>query len=178
MVLEACGEDVDGRTESCPKEVENFLKIVVAFPSVQAGNEGEALLRVADELCAELGYAGGEEQIHGAGSPLSGSDGGGMPGVLSPDDESLVAAMRQGLAKVAAAVGAAKLEGIPQRAVGAALNGAEMVMRGELVSGNAEQLPSLMPSFVFLVALPIVDQSEALDLARRTSELIEGALSS
>jgi hypothetical protein len=46
-------------------------------------------------------------------------------------------------------------------------------MRGELLSGNAAQLPQLLPSFVFLVALPIVDQDRALELSRRTSELIE-----
>ena len=142
-----------------------------------AGNEREALLRVADQLCTELGYATGEEQIRGARSALSG-DGGGLFVMLSPDDELLVATMRRGLAAVAEAVGAAKLEGVRQRAVCTALDGAEMVMRGELASGNAEQLPSLMPSFVFLVTLPIVEQGEALDLARRTSELIEGALRS
>ena len=49
-------------------------------------------------------------------------------------------------------------------------------MRGELVSGNAAQLPALMPSFVFLVALPVVDQDRALELSRRTSELIDGVL--
>lgn len=140
---------------------------------MQAGNEREALLRVADELCAELGYAGGEDQL--PGYPLAG-DGGRMLGLLSPDDEALVAAIRRGLATVAAAAGAARLEGIPQRAVCAALNGAEMVMRGELVRGHPEQLHALMPSFVFLVTLPIVEQGEALDLARRTSELIETAL--
>ena len=48
-----------------------FLERVVAFPPVLAGNEREALLRVADQLSIELGYAGGEE-IPGAGSPLGG----------------------------------------------------------------------------------------------------------
>ena len=51
-------------------------------------------------------------------------------------------------------------------------------MRGELVSGNAAQLPALMPSFVFLVALPVVDQDRALELSRRTERLVEGALDS
>ena len=87
--------------------------------------------------------------------------------MLSRDDESLVSTMRRGLAAVAAALGAAKLEGVPRGAVCAALDGAELVMRGELVSGNAAQLPSLMPSFVFLVALPIVEQGAALELAHR-----------
>lgn len=45
-------------------------------------------------------------------------------------------------------------------------------MRGELVSGNA----ALMPSFVFLVTLPVVDQDRALELSRRAAQLVEGAL--
>lgn len=48
-------------------------------------------------------------------------------------------------------------------------------MRGELARGNANQLPALMPSFVFLVTLPIVEQDEALNLSRRASELLDGA---
>lgn len=136
--------------------------------------EHEELLRVVDELSAELGYPEGEDEVPRAGSSQHGE--GGLRGMLSPEDESLVAAMRRGLAKVAAAAAAAHPGGSPSAGAGAALDGVEMVMRGELVSGNAEHLPSLMPGFVFLVALSIVEQDEALDLSQRTSELIEAAL--
>ena len=101
-----------------------------------------------------------------------------MDGILNSEDELLVARVRSGLAKVAAALGSESLEGASRSAVGAALGGAEMVMRGELVSGNAARLPALMPSFVFLVALPVVDQDRALELSRRTERLVEGALDS
>lgn len=156
-------------------EVLPFLKVVVAFPLVPAGDQHEALLRVADQLCAQLGYAEGEEGVHGARSPLGGSDGA-VRGILSPQDESLIATVRRSLAKVAAAAGAARSDGTDQSAVAAALDGAELVMRGELARGNATQLPALMPSFVFLVTLPIVEQDEAIKLSRRASELIDGAL--
>ena len=132
----------------------------------------EALVRVADQLCAELGYRENETEVHGARSPLRG-DGDGLEDVLSPEDESLVATMRGRLAKVAAAAATAKADGVPENAVGAALDGTELVIRGELVRGNAERLPALMPSFVFLVTLPIVEQDEALDLSRRVAELVE-----
>ena len=33
--------------------------------------------------------------------------------------------------------------------------------------GNAGQLPALLPGFVFLVALPVVDQDRALELSKR-----------
>lgn len=143
---------------------------------MRAGDQREALLRVADRLCAELGYADSEEEVDGARSPLGGS-GGGVGEVLSPEDESLVATVRRALAKVAVAAGAARPEA-DRSAVSAALDGAELVMRGELARGNATQLRALMPSFVFLVTLPVVEQDEALELSRRTSELIDGALGS
>jgi hypothetical protein len=99
-----------------------------------------------------------------------------MAGILNSEDELLVARVRRGLAKVAAALGGEGSEGASGSAVGAALDGAEMVMRGELVSGNGAQLPALMPSFVFLVTLPVVDQDRALELSKRTARLVEGAL--
>jgi hypothetical protein len=153
-----------------------FLERVVAFPLVLAGNEREALLAVADQLSIELGYPEGDEPP-GARSPLGG-DAGPMAGILNSEDEMLVAGVRSGLAKVAAALGSESLEGVSRSAVIAALGGAEMVMRGELVTGNDARLPTLMPSFVFLVALPVVDQDRALELSRRTERLIEGALDS
>jgi hypothetical protein len=154
----------------------HFPKTSVAFPIVPAAGEGsKVLVEVMDVLCAELGYLGGEADCSGPGSTLSGG-GSAAAGPLAPEDEALVGTMRRGLARVAAAAGAAKPESAPMRGVCAALDGAELVIRGELVSGNAERLPSLMPSFVFLVTLPIVEQDEALELSRRTSQLIEQEL--
>jgi hypothetical protein len=141
---------------------------------VLAGSEREALLGVADQLSIELGYAEGEE-IPGAHSPLGGEEGA-LAGILNSEDELLVASVRRGLAKVVAALGGEGSDGASGRAVGAALDGAEMVMRGELVSGNAAKLPALMPSFVYLVTLPVVDQDRALELSKRTARLLEGAL--
>ena len=141
---------------------------------MQAGNqhEHEALLRVADRLCAELGYKDNDSEVPDVRSPLRRDDGG-LEDVLDPEDESLVATMRGKLAKVAAAAATAKPDGMPENRVGAALNGAELVIRGELVRGNAGRLPALMPSFVFLVTLPIVGQDEALDLSSRAAALVE-----
>lgn len=62
-----------------------------------------------------------------------------------------------------------------QKLLAATLDGAEMTMRGELMRGRCERLPALMPSFVFLVALPIVPEGEAFDLSQRTVELPEEA---
>jgi len=130
------------------------------------------LLKVADRLCAELGCAEGNARISGAHLSLDAGDPGKW-GILSADDELLVAAIRQRLANVAAAVAAAPLEGAKQKAVNSALDGSELVMRGELAWGNTVDLLALMPSFIFLVTLPITGHGEALALSRRTSELIE-----
>lgn len=136
-----------------------------------AGNHGEALLEVADQLCAELGFEGAG-QIPGARSVLGVK--GVMGGILSPEDEALSRRLREALARIAAALGFDG-EGERARVVTVALDGAEMALRGELVSGNADQLPQLLPSLVFLVALPLVDQDRAIELSRRTAELIAEA---
>lgn len=136
-------------------------------------NQREALLHIMDDLCAELGYAGAEADFPRSGSALGGGD---MLSLANPQDELLVAKVRRGLEKVATAVGRSRPEVVPRRAVHAALDGAELVMRGELATGSAAQLPALIPSFVFLVTLPIVKQDRALCLSRRTSELINAAL--
>lgn len=142
---------------------------------MSTGNEREALIRVADRLCVELGRAGSGEASTD-GRLLDGSSGG-AAGILGQEDEQLVATMRRGLAGIADVVGLAKYEGTPQHdAVCAALDGAELVLRGELVRGDTTQLPLLMPSFVFLVTLPIVEQDVALALSRRTSELVSETL--
>lgn len=128
------------------------------------------------QLCAELGGAEGDGELPGAQSRFADGRAGSRLESLSPEDESLVAAIRRDLAKMAVAIGVAEREITHQTAAGAVLDWAELVMRGELIRGNAEQLTGLMPSFVFLVALAIVGQDEALELSRRTSELIEGSL--
>ena len=139
-----------------------------------SGNEREALIRVADQLSIELGYVGGEE-VPGAHSSLGREDGA-LTGILNSDDEWLVSRVRRALAKLAVALDGEVSEGTSGRAVAAALDGAEMVMRGELVRGDAAQLPALLPSFVFMVALPVVDQDRALQLSKRTARLLAGAL--
>jgi hypothetical protein len=141
---------------------------------VLAGNEREALLRVVDQLSAELGYIDDRELPLFASGP--GGEDGALVGTLNPGDELLVASVRRALTKIATALGGEGTDGTSESAVEAALNGTEMVMRGELVMGNAGQLPALLPGFVFLVALPVVDQDKALEVSRRAARLVERAL--
>lgn len=150
----------------------SFLETVVAFPAVPTGNHGEALLQVADELCAELGCAGAGEILWERSIFAEGEL---MVGTLGPEDESLTKGLRDGLAKIATALGA-KPQDPHARRVLVALGGAEMTIRGKLVSGHAQELPRLMPDLVFIVALSIVEQDRALDLSVRTRELVAKAM--
>jgi hypothetical protein len=147
-----------------------------SFSAVLAGNEREALLAVSDQLSAELGYRGEGE------TPNECSGAAGLNaisvGTLEAEDEALVAGLRRGLSQIAAALAEDRWSEGSRNPIGAALDGAEMVIRGELMMGNGSQLPALMPAFVFLVVLPVVPQDEALELSERTAKLLEGSLRS
>jgi hypothetical protein len=126
----------------------DFFKIVVAFPAVAVGGqEGKELLEVV-EVTVET---------------------------ARENDETPAGGMRRALEALAAALAKAGPDASLPRGVYAALDGAELVTRAELARGNGNQLPLLLPSFVFLVALPIAGEDEALALARRTECLIERA---
>lgn len=128
------------------------------------------LVAVADQLSGELGYTGGERLV-GASSGLRGN--GAISGVLAPEDEDLMAALREALAKIAAAIGGEEHGSRDHGATSATLDGIEMVIRGELLRGNASRLPELLPSFVFLVALPVGEQDEAIALSQKAAKLVE-----
>lgn len=138
-----------------------------------AGDYGEALIGATNRLCAELG-AGSSEPVASANPTLA--EKGLMGGILSAEDDLLVRRLRAALARIAAAVGESEPDFSHPLIVQMVLDGAEMMMRGEILKGNRERLSQLMPDFVFLVALPIVDQDRALELSRRATELIEESL--
>lgn len=117
--------------------------------------ERSALLRTVDRIAVELG----------GGAP----DG---PPTEDGEDELLAVGLRRSLAAVAAAAGGAP--GAPEQAVGTALDAAEMVARGEIAMGNEARLPALLPVFVFLVTVPIVDLDRAIELSERCTRLLDG----
>jgi hypothetical protein len=137
------------------------------------GDEGAALLRIVRQLAREMGSASGRRWPAAASLGtrsylLPGTD-------LGPQEEDFVAAMRAALAEVAEAAGAGSLAQPRERAVIAALDGAELVTRGQLAVGRPEQLRGLLPSFIFLLALPIMQQNDALATSERARNLIEEA---
>lgn len=154
----------------------DFSGVSSSFSALPAGDDFSALLWVADQLSTELGYSEGDS-VPETASPLRGR-GAERTDLLGPEEEQLVVDLGRALARVAAALEKQGLRTPPENAVNAALYGAELVLRGELMNGNGRQLVKLMPSFVFIVALPIVEQDRALELSRRTEELVEdGAVS-
>ena len=139
-----------------------------------AGDYGEALIRATDLLGAELPAAGDSGETAGSNPTLG--EKGLMGGVLSAEDDLLVRKLRASLTKIAAALTSSEPDFSHPLIVQMVLDGAEMMMRGEILKGNRERLSQLMPDFVFLVALPIVDQDRALELSQRASALIQEAL--
>jgi hypothetical protein len=157
--------------------VDSFPEAVVDFRPV-AGNEGKTLLWIVRQIRSETGREPSGQWLSAASPTFGGSARHPAAGALGPEDEQFVAAIRQALAELAAAVGVGALDDDRQRTVLAALDGAELVTRGQLALGRPEQLRMLLPSFVFLVALPIVEQDEALSLSRRAGELVDQHLGS
>jgi hypothetical protein len=127
-------------------------------------------IEAIEELSGELGNAIGlsEQSRRWA---LAGET---ARGYLEAGDEEMVARMRAALADLAgAARSAADPHADPDRAVIAALDGAELVMRGEILLGNGIRLSGLVPSFAFLATLPVTGKERALALSRRVEVLLD-----
>jgi hypothetical protein len=138
---------------------------------VTAGEEREALDALADRFCAELGYPqAGELGDEAALARIKGRDPM-FAELIGPDEEKLVAAARRALVRIAAALETKHSRVVSDTAYRALFDGAEFVMRSELAAGNL--ISPLMPSFVFLISLPMVSQEEALDLSRRSTALLD-----
>ena len=127
---------------------------------------------MVDQLCAEL-PAGNAQKVAKIEAALEGE--GLMKGVLGLEDESLVSGLRRALVKVAAALDADPEDAHLNR-VRFAIDSAEMATLGELMAGNASRLPRLLPSFVFMVALPVAGQDLALKLSQRAAELVDSEM--
>jgi hypothetical protein len=91
---------------------------------------------------------------------------------LTADDAQLAARLRGELGKLVLALDPVPGEAAKNGAV-ATLDAAESVIGVELLRGNPERLPKVMPSFVFLLAVQVTGQDRALELAERLTELIE-----
>jgi hypothetical protein len=138
---------------------------------VELGNQGDLLLRVMGMLLDEMPDVGPVENTW-AESPFR--ERAVTSERLSTEDKLLVESLRAALATIAARLSAdADAENASAPFARAALDAAETVMRGELMTRRDPQLARLLPSLVFVVALPIVDQDRALALSQRTLELIE-----
>lgn len=121
-------------------------------------------------------YAGQDDQEDHRTKPVDSDEAifpGAFAGMFSEAEEELIAAVNEALARIAAAVSDAPAES-PARpiAIVAALGGAEMVTRGEIMAGRLDRLPRLLPDFAYLVTLPHLGEPEAARLRRRARELV------
>jgi AcrR family transcriptional regulator len=63
-------------------------------------------------------------------------------------------------------------EAIPSSAGRAALSGAESLIVGQILAGNAERLPELLPDVVYIATVPYLGQEEALRQSREAEQLL------
>jgi len=63
-------------------------------------------------------------------------------------------------------------EAIPSSAGRAALAGAESLIVGQILAGNAERLPELLPDIVYITTVPYLGQEEALRQSREAEKLL------
>lgn len=137
-----------------------------------SGAEGQRIVAAIEELSIELGYSDelSERSRRWAGHGKA------TRGHLDSADEELIARLRGALASLASAARDSEDGGRhSEAAVIAALDGAELVMRGEILLGNGARLSALVPSFAFLATLPILGKERSLTLSRRVAELLEDA---
>jgi hypothetical protein len=135
--------------------------LAVADGPALKGTERKRLLRVLSDLS------------DGEGNPARARrrEAEGLTARLEENDEQLVTEIRAGLARLAG-----MRQGEPAEATAAvrgALDGAEFVVRGDLLLGRSARLPQLLPSFVFLVLLPLLGKPEALRAAERAARLLD-----
>ena len=64
-------------------------------------------------------------------------------------------------------------EAIPSSAGRSALSGAESLIVGQILAGNAERLRELLPDIVYITTIPYLGQDEALRQAREAEKLAD-----
>jgi AcrR family transcriptional regulator len=66
-------------------------------------------------------------------------------------------------------------EAIPSSAGRAALSAAESLIVGQILAGNTERLPELLPDIVYITTIPYLGQEEALRQSRQAEKLVRSA---
>lgn len=90
------------------------------------------------------------------------------------EDRELAGRLREALARLAAAAWAASgrsPDAWEERAMRAALDGAELVWASEVAAERVERLAQSLPGFVFVALLPALKHDGALRASKRASEL-------
>jgi hypothetical protein len=131
--------------------------------------EGERLLHALGELCGESVDGNGalREEPHDKARPAE------WPPISMPskEGEELVVGLRTGLERLADSRRQKPGEGAT--AVSAALDGAQLAARCDILMGQTEQLRQLLPTFAYLVVLPLSGEAEALLVADQAARLLD-----
>ncbi len=130
-----------------------------------AGELGRLLARV-ETVYADHGGAGSGSPVHLIARDCT-------PGLVAADEELLVAVLETLRRIAAAAERASTLPAPPATALRAALGGAELVMRAELIAGRRDAVPEMLPAFTYIATVPFLDRAEALRRSARVRGIVE-----
>lgn len=142
-------------------------RIAVPDPEKTGEAEADLVLRALAQLGDELGGA----ELGAETDQLSQSQE--WPPITMPreEDEVLLARFRAGLARLAESLRRRPGEG--DHAVRAVLDGAQLTIRTDILTGHRKDLPELLPSFAYLVVLSVADEAQAQRVAERAAQLME-----
>lgn len=146
----------------------SFSEGLSSFPEMPARGKRRRLLTAVIELYEQVGEVRGDRAPRRADRPP-------VPtfGVrLSDAQERVLPEVMEALTRIIEVVEArTSAPPPPANAVVAALGGAEIVMRSEMLLGRDDWLPRLLPSFTYLATIPFLDRDVALRFAARTERL-------
>jgi hypothetical protein len=131
--------------------------------------ESERLLRALGQLCDEIRHGTREEEPR-----VDPRVGPWRPAAMSgTEGEQLVVGLTAALGRLVSAARSRRGEAVEEIAmVRRRLDGAEFVMRRQILIAGGERLPQLVPSLVFLILLPLLGHAEALRACERIACLL------
>lgn len=120
-----------------------------------------------DELCRRLGAGSAAENLDRKPRET-------WPPIVAPrpEDRLLLATLGSALARIATAQAPAdQRDAGGESALRAALNGAHLATRTEILSGLLAEIRTLLPSFVYLTVMSVSDPAEAANAAAVAARL-------
>lgn len=133
--------------------------------------ETSASIRLLEELNHIGGQLGDDEAT---GPPPEAEPFEGWPPISMPtrEDHDLLVALRLTLARIARAHSPQGQSAEVERSVRAALDGAHLTVRSEILAGEPDGVRELIPGLVYLTVMPAGGRAQAVQLAAQVARLL------